>query len=119
MTEIETTIFKCDHCGKRQFRKCDMVRHEKWCKENPSNKHKCFEMCQHLVKTEEQYIIQGEDGYVSKKTIFTCNVNSQRMFSFIAERKKLPVVNETGVVRMPLQCDDYEGSTTEVDINLI
>ncbi len=105
-------VYKCDHCGKKQFRKCDMTQHEKWCKENPSNMHKCFQFCPNLIKTEEEYEgcdhYEPGDTYVGKKTVFTCAKTGQKMYSFKAEKRKLPVVNEEGVIRMPLQCEHFK-----------
>ncbi len=102
-------IYKCDFCGKRQFRQCDMTRHEKWCKKNPNNFHICFQFCNHLIKTDGEY--EGED-YVGTKTIFTCGVTKQEMFSYLAEKRNLPVTKEENTIRMPLECDKY---TTEAD----
>ncbi len=110
MRIIEAKIYKCDHCGKVQFRKCDMTKHEKWCKENPNNKHYCFGYCVHLLKTKEEY--EGQDRYesggtfVGQRTVFTCAVTNQRMYSFLAEKRKIPIPE--GAVRMPLQCDLYK-----------
>jgi hypothetical protein len=110
MKVIETPHFKCDFCGKRQFRKCDMSLHEKWCKKNPINAHACFQHCIHLLKTEEDYdgsTYYNED-YTGKRTIFTCALTQQKMYSFIAERRKLPVLKEPGTIRMPLQCSTFK-----------
>lgn len=111
-------IYKCDFCGKRQFRQCDMTMHERWCKENPKNNHKCFQFCRHLIKTSEEY--DGEN-FVGHRTIFTCELTKQGMFSYIAERKRLPVINEKDSIRMPLECDKFEDEfthvTKDIDIN--
>jgi hypothetical protein len=108
--KIETvSVFTCDYCGKKQFRKCDMSVHEKWCKLNPNNQHKCFQYCKHLIKTEEEY--EGttyDEVFIGLRTIFTCDILKQGMYSFIAERRKLPIVNEENTVRMPLECDKYK-----------
>lgn len=111
--KIETAqIYKCDHCGKVQFRKCDMSKHEKWCKLNPNNRHACYEFCKHLVKGEEQYEGQSRydsgEGYTGKRTVFTCGLTGQKMYSFKAEKLKLPVVTEEGTVRMPIKCNKFE-----------
>jgi len=109
MQIIEGKIYKCDHCGKRQFRQCDMTIHERWCKLNPNNQHKCYEFCQHLVKTEVEYEGSSNgDEYIGKKTVFTCAVTEQKMYSFIAEKRKLPVIYEKDTIRMPLECDLYK-----------
>lgn len=109
MTKIDKPYFKCDFCGKKQFRECDMAKHEKWCKKNPKNEHTCFQHCKHLIKSEEEYEGVSYDGeYEGKRTVFTCAVNSQKMFSFIAERRNLPVIKEPNTIRMPLDCDKYK-----------
>jgi hypothetical protein len=110
MTENIVPVFTCDFCGKKQFRKCDMTLHERWCKKNPNNLHKCFEFCIHLKKYEVEY--EGTDRYgeeyLGKKTEFTCDVLKKQMFSFIAEKRRLPVINELHTSRMPLECDKYD-----------
>ena len=99
------TIYKCEHCKKVMFRKCDMSRHEKWCKKKPENQHKCFEYCIHLNRERETI----DDGYTpyefsSTRRVFTCGVTGQKMYSSIAERRG--IVPE-GATRMPLECKDY------------
>ena len=113
MKIILQNVYHCEYCEKKQFRKCDMSRHEKHCKQNPNNQHKCFEICKHLLKEEEEYKVQysGDDtdgGYVGTRTVFKCALTNQKMYSYIAERKRLPVVNEPDTIRMPLECDKYE-----------
>lgn len=105
MKIIETTIYVCDHCKKKQYRKGDMTLHEKWCKKNPANKHMCFEFCKHLIKSDRDY--EGEE-YGGTKTVFTCAKTGKEMYSFIAERRKLPVVSDGTSIRMPLECDLFE-----------
>lgn len=120
MKEAIIPVFTCDYCGKKKFRKCDMSRHEKWCRNNPNNQHKCFQFCRYLVKSEEEY--EGRDQYdydetfTGKKTVFHCALTNQKMYSFIAERKKLPVVNESDAVRMPLECESFKDQYTEFDL---
>jgi len=72
-------VFHCDFCKKKQFRKGDMTKHEKWCKYNPNNQHACFNFCENLIRSEEHY-----DGiyYESKKTVFTCNISKKEMYSY-------------------------------------
>lgn len=112
MQEIKNvSIFKCDHCGKKYFRKCDTTSHEKWCDRNPANRHKCFQDCKHLVRSEEEY--EGREEYVGKKKTFHCGLTMQKMYSFYAERRKHPVVNENDTIRMPLECDKHEFPTEE------
>lgn len=113
MNIIETKIFVCEHCGKKQFRKGDMTVHERWCKKNPNNKHSCYNFCSHLIKSDREY--QGDD-FTGTKTIFTCAKTNKEMFSFIAERKKLPVVYDGVSIRMPLDCDLFEQTNVEQDL---
>lgn len=119
--KVETAqIYKCDHCGKVQFRRCDMTKHEKWCKLNPINDHACYKFCKHLVKTEEKYEGQSRydsgESFTGKKTVFTCGVSGQKMYSFKAEKLKLPILNELGIKRMPIDCNDYKGTDINDDL---
>jgi len=107
-------VYECEYCGKKQFRKGDMTKHEKWCKKNPNNNHKCFQYCKHLIKEDEEY--SGSD-FVGNRTIFKCALTEQKMFSYIAEKRKLPIINESGNIRMPLECDKYEDKNPVYDIN--
>lgn len=119
MKEETKLVFTCDFCGKKQFRKSDMVKHEKWCSKNPNNQHKCFEYCKHLIKTQEEY--DGEsynESFIGNRTIFECALTKQKMFSYIAERKKLPVINELDEIRMPLECDMYVDMNNQLFENI-
>ncbi len=116
----QATIYRCDHCGKVQFRKGDMTKHEKWYKLNPTNLHACFKFCQNLIKSEERYEVDGGysaygNGYSGMRTVFTCKVTGMEMYSFIAERRKLPVVNDGNSIRMPIQCDHYKNPENLID----
>lgn len=44
------TIYICEHCGKKLFRKHSMVFHEQFCSSNPANKKACAG-CIHLRET--------------------------------------------------------------------
>lgn len=124
MKIILQNVYHCEYCEKKQFRKCDMSRHEKHCKQNPNNQHKCFDICKHLLKEEEEYITKNrwgcnDDGdtleeYVGTRTVFKCALTNQKMYSYIAERKRLPVLNEPDVIRMPLECDKYRDPMVDI-----
>ncbi len=105
------TVFQCDHCGKKQFRKCDMTQHEKWCFKNENNKHKCFQYCKHLIRSKE-FI---EEGGYQMKTVFTCGVTKKNMFSYKAERRKISHYTPDAE-RMPLKCEFYEDRMDDVFI---
>ena len=105
MKIIETTVYQCDYCGKKQYRKCDMTKHEKWCKKNPKNDHKCFQYCVHLVRDREDCYDEGESP--KTRRTFTCSLLNKKMYSYIAERRDI-VRNLYDCERMPLQCDSYK-----------
>lgn len=105
MKITETTVYECGFCGKKQYRKCDMSKHEKWCKKNPNNDHKCFQYCTHLVRDRE--IFDDTEGYEKTRRTFTCSLLNKKMYSYIAERRGI-VSNLSGCERMPLECDFYK-----------
>jgi len=106
------TVHKCDYCGKKHFRKGDATRHEKYCSQNPANNHLCFQMCKNLVQGKEEYEgCKDEIKFTGTRTTFTCQLTGQKMYSYIAERKRHPVVTEPDTIRMPLECDKYESKT--------
>jgi len=108
------TNYKCDHCSKKYFRKCDASKHERYCSQNPANNHLCFQMCKNLVRWEEEYEgCRDEIVFTGTRTTFTCILSGQKMYSYIAERKRHPVVTEPDTVRMPLECDKYARITEQ------
>jgi len=48
------TVYKCDHCSKKLFRKHAMEAHELSCSKNPKNIRACFS-CMHLKSVEMRY----------------------------------------------------------------
>lgn len=107
-----TTIYKCEHCNKKQFRKGDMTRHEKYCKKNPANMHKCFQFCIHLAKSREPIEGTGDyEEYSKTRCTFTCKATNKKLYSFIAERRNIVMEGEE---RMPLECPLFK---TEFDVN--
>ena len=48
------TVYKCDHCSKKLFRKHAMAAHEIRCSKNPENIRACF-TCIHLKSVEMRY----------------------------------------------------------------
>ena len=81
-----------------------MARHEKYCRYNPENKHKCFEYCTNLKR---ERVIQGRH----LETVFTCEITGNKMYSYLAEKKKTAYfgcpIELTGI-RMPLECELYK-----------
>ena len=101
-------VYQCEHCNRKMLGAGAMSRHEKYCSVNPNNMHKCFQYCAHLVKNK--IIIHSQyDGFHGEPlyalTEFTCNITNNKMFSYKAA--KYPDINTSGLIRMPLNCNDY------------
>jgi len=89
------------------FGKGAMSRHEKYCKENPNNKHKCFDFCKHL-KWEKHYAYD-DYGNQCGHTDMICEKRDVYMYSFKFEKNThKPATALNGLERMPLECDLYE-----------
>jgi hypothetical protein len=107
MKKTSETIFRCDFCNKPMFGKGAMSRHEKFCKSNPHNAHKCFEFCKHLKMTQEY----EHDDYGNKTggTEMLCIKRNVQMYSFKFEKNTRKPINALdGLERMPLECDLFE-----------
>jgi|WetSurMetagenome_2_1015567.scaffolds.fasta_scaffold00157_26 hypothetical protein len=109
-TELRKVYF-CDHCKKHNLSASSISRHEKYCRYNPNNRHKCFDMCVHLKKLSE-IVRSGDSDYpVGIKTVFTCGVTGNKMYSYQLENKArlYPfIISFSGLQRMPLTCDLYK-----------
>ncbi len=93
-------VYYCDYCKKHLLTKYSMICHEKICKRNPNNFHKCFEYCKHLVKETDE-----------EKTEFYCNITERFMYSYKVENKKWFKDGSRDFskhIRMPLKCKYYE-----------
>jgi hypothetical protein len=113
MKETLEKVYKCDFCKKKMRSKGSMVRHEKFCKENPNNNHICFEWCKHLKKeriNETEYNSEmGFDEIVSSKVEFACLAKNEKMYSYLLEKRLVFKPEFTkGLIRMPLDCNKYE-----------
>ena len=103
----QETVYRCEHCNKPMFGKGAMVRHEKYCRDNPHNKHKCFEFCRHLKMT--QNFEHDEYGNWSGGTTMLCEKKGIEMYSYKFEKNyNKPVTALNGLIRMPLECEEYE-----------
>jgi len=101
-TELKKIYF-CDHCKKHNLSAGSIARHEKFCRLNPNNKHKCFAYCTHLKRTV---------SYPSK-TVFTCAKTGIEMYSYLLEKKlQGPYIAQNELTRMPLECDIFEEMTS-------
>jgi hypothetical protein len=103
MKEYIGKIFECKYCGKKSAWKTVIVNHEKICKENPNNKHKCFDFCEHLIKD-----VNYDDSGI-KETTFYCPKIDKSLYSYKVERCQhmfRHVISKK--TRMPLECNFYE-----------
>lgn len=92
MKAKDVTVYICDHCKKKLFRKHAMVNHELLCDKNPINKKACFG-CIYL-DTEEIEVQTGSDydGEPNYRTsgCFNCKKLEKLMYSWNAEKRGLP-----------------------------
>ncbi len=106
MKETKEKVYRCDFCNKAIIQKGSMTLHERMCKKNPKNKHKCFQYCKHLIK---------EENYNGSKS-FTCALNNDiDLYSFKLERFKHNTERIEKMSRMPLECNKYELSDEHND----
>ena len=98
----QVTAYKCEYCNKLNQWTHHIKRHERFCKHNPNNRHKCFEYCKHL-KLE---LYDDHHGVVYSKG-FKCLKTGKNMYSYKAEKSIIIDVREEGE-RMPLECKYFE-----------
>lgn len=100
-------VYICEHCIRKMFGAGAMSRHEKWCRSNPNNTHKCFEFCKYLKMTQESF--GDKEGYKQRFTEMLCTKRNVKMYSYKFEKKTTKPKNALeGLERMPLECDLYE-----------
>ena len=114
MKETNEKVYRCDYCNRAIVSKGSMKVHEKNCKFNPNNKHKCFDYCIHLEKTHE--IINNGDEYANSITVFKCknkdcNLFNKKLYSYKLERFKRNINRLSSMYRMPLQCEWFDELT--------
>jgi ribosomal protein L37AE/L43A len=101
MKTLERTVYQCDHCGKNYFMRYAAERHEKYCMQNPANKHACFD-CKFLSVDR----VQSDEGYYEKT--FHCEKLALDLHSAIAERMNHSCLQYTE--RMPLSCSEHKSA---------
>jgi len=107
MKMTEGNIYRCYHCNKPSIYKGAMTTHERMCKKNPNNQHKCFQYCKYLTK--DRKIIYDEYGNVeSNYSHFLCEKLNLNLYSYKLERNYVTRKMIDNLIRMPLQCDSYE-----------
>lgn len=103
----QETVYRCEHCNRPMFGKGAMSRHEKYCKENPNNKHKCFDFCKHL-EWERNYAYDDYGNQCGGSNMI-CTKRNIDMYSFKFEKNVAkPIGALNGLERMPLVCDLHE-----------
>jgi len=89
----KTQAFMCKFCGKLYKR--NYLHHEKYCKENPKNKHRCLFPCTYLQVFREEGIKN-----------FHCSVKDIDMHTYKAESRGLEVIKRTE--KMPNECELFD-----------
>jgi hypothetical protein len=108
ITTKNVTVYKCEHCGKKLFRKHAMEKHEKFCYRNPANRHICFEGCEYLKREDIKDECGG--GPVYRRVGFTCTKLKKPLYSYVAEKRGLLERfpdDFDDCERMPLECPHY------------
>lgn len=104
MIITQKLVFECEFCGKRMLNKGSMTLHERMCRKNPNNKHKCFQYCRWLNMTYEEGLRVFYCGNVN------CFLSEENLYSYKLERNYIGrmQIERQKLIRMPLQCDCYE-----------
>lgn len=109
MKESIKTVFQCDFCDKRLFRKNAMVSHEFVCSQNPINKDACLNcsFCQEIEKEIYYDSYYGERSRTVKS--FKCTKLDKVMYPHKAKmiEAKYPESFEDETV-MPNECEYFE-----------
>lgn len=108
------TVYICQHCKKRYFKKHACEKHETLCYSNPENFRACTG-CEHLQEIDAEYWMDTFDGGRAVKTKgFRCTKLEKELYPFKVERKglveKYPESFE-GVEPMPKRCDLHSDFT--------
>lgn len=107
------TVYKCDHCSKKLFRKHAMQIHEKKCTKNPKNIRACFN-CTFCKRIKIKYEPES-GGLLQESTSFKCTTKNIFMFPPKLEHpvERLPSYveyrdKEILQDKMPLTCDMHK-----------
>lgn len=92
ITTENVTIYKCEFCKKKYFRKHACEGHEKYCSSNPENEKACSG-CVFLEETKVEYDVDNYEygGYQTRYSNgFKCLKKDQLLYPLKAERLDLP-----------------------------
>lgn len=108
----QETVYYCEYCKERNLNKGAMTRHEKFCHNNPINKHACLD-CKNLetVKTEVEFLRYGEIPDTTTVNKYHCKKLDKILHSFKAVKKGLPRKYPhqfVGSEIMPAQCPQFD-----------
>jgi hypothetical protein len=108
MRQTNEKVYRCDFCNRAIINAGSMKLHERMCKNNPKNMHKCFQYCSHLAKIFLTAYDEEVGGmYNTGEVTFRCELKDIEMYSYKLERFKLKAERMEGLIRMPLECDKY------------
>ena len=120
MKATNEKVYRCDFCRKPMVRAGLMKIHERMCKKNPKNMHKCFEYCIYLEKTvlEADIPVFDEDPYSPREIKFKCtnekcDLFDKELYSYKLERYERKRNRLEGLIRMPLECKHFRDDSPE------
>lgn len=123
-TTKNVTIYQCDFCKKKLYRKHAMVKHEDLCNNNPKNFKACMD-CKYLEKIQMDVSWQNgnpESEDIKQVDVFNCTKLDKLMFPFSIERKGLHKKYDTYSDQepMPVNCESKEDkSYDEFNIGIV
>jgi hypothetical protein len=83
------TVYHCDHCKKKMFRKHAMEFHEKWCPKNPENEKACTG-CAFLKEEKVTVYWDGFDGeHDMQRNGFRCTKLDKLLYPLAVQRRGL------------------------------
>ena len=103
MKIIEKKVYHCEFCKKYSLFKHVITQHEKLCKFNPENKHKCFEYC-NFLKKDGGFDCLGELTEVR----FYCTKKQIHLKSYKVKRNSYLMERNMNYEWMPKECELFE-----------
>jgi len=113
MKESIKTVFQCDFCDKRLFRKNAMVNHEHACSQNPINEDACLgcSYCQEVEKEITYSLFRFGDYDENSRMVksFKCTKLDKTMYPHKAKNLAIKYAEsfEDETV-MPNECEHFE-----------
>ena len=114
----QVTVYKCPFCPKKMFVHAPMVKHIKFCINNPAGLNRALcQNCKHCVKGSEEIDI-GDNYFTGEPiikpvTTYTCSVKDIGLYPPIALRKGLVDRYSWQFQNkelMPIRCQFFERS---------